>query len=113
MTNASFFLLAAVPPLGSAVRLKSRLRRYSVSCDSALAVFAGAACFFEAFGLAAAAFLGILQDLVLRFRATFFACRDSAPCEAADRPSRLSRCVIALLRLDEGRLGFRRPCPTA
>src|SRR3954454_2986597 len=35
MTNASFCLLWAFPPRGSAVRLKSRLRRYSASGASA------------------------------------------------------------------------------
>src|SRR3954449_11659062 len=37
MTNASFCLLWAFPPRGSAVRLKSRLRRYSASGASAAA----------------------------------------------------------------------------
>src|SRR3954453_20633966 len=113
MTKASFCLLAALPPGGSAVRVKSRFRRYSASCDSAGAAdLAGADAFFELARLLAAAFLlGIDQDLLLR--ATLFAWRESAPREAADFPSRWRRLLIALLRFREGRLGFRFPWPTA
>jgi hypothetical protein len=55
--------------------------------------------------------LGIDQDF--RLCATLFECRESALCEAADLPSRFRRWVIALLRLRDGRLGFRFPWPTA
>src|SRR5215208_4757777 len=48
MTNASFCLGRPDPPAGSAVRVKSRLRRYSASWDSAVvAGLAGVAALFE------------------------------------------------------------------
>jgi hypothetical protein len=53
----------AFPPAGSAVRLKSRFRRYSASCDSAVAAFLEGA---------AAAFLVLVRFEVL---ADFFGIR--------------------------------------
>ena len=48
MTKASFCLLGALPPRGSAVRVKSRFFQYSVSCDSAVAAdFGREAAYFE------------------------------------------------------------------
>ena len=109
MTNASFCLLAAPPPGGSAVRVKSRFRRYSASCDSAFAAgLAGVDALFELVRLRVAVdFLGIGQDFLLW--ATLFAWRESSLGEAADLPSRWRRLVIALLRFRDGRLGFRFP----
>src|SRR5215217_3423016 len=60
MTNASFLPAEALPPAGSAVREKSRFRRYSFSCDAAVeaapagdfADLADFAAFFELFGFA-------------------------------------------------------------
>jgi len=106
-------LLAALPPGGSAVRVKSRFRRYSANCDSAFAAgLAGVDAFFELVRLRDAVdFLGIDQDFLLW--ATLFAWRESSLREAADLPSRWRRLVIALLRFRDGRLGFRFPWPTA
>ena len=50
------------------------------------------------------------RDAALRRLAAECACRASARCEAADRPSRLSADFTALLRLAEG-LRAGRPCP--
>ena len=123
MTNASFLPAEALPPAGSAVREKSRFRRYSFSCDAAVeaapagdfADLADFAAFFELFGFATRlGLLGMGRGFQDRRRlATLFECRESALCEAAERPSRLSRLVIAWLRLREGRPGFRLPCPVA
>src|SRR5215204_3071654 len=113
MTKASFCLLGTLPPGGSAVRVKSRFRRYSANCESAFGRdLIGVDFFFVLVRLLVAAdFLSIDQDFLLC--ATRFACRESARCDAADLPSRLRRLVIALLRLLDGRLGFRFPWPPA
>ena len=59
-------LLASLPPRGSAVRVKSRFRRYSASCDSAFAAdLAGVDAFFELVRLPlAVGFLGIMDFLL-------------------------------------------------
>ena len=58
---------ASLPPRGSAVRVKSRFRRYSANCDSAFAAdLARVDAFFELVRLPlAVGFLGIDQDFLL------------------------------------------------
>src|SRR5215217_3071834 len=66
MTKATFCLLGTSPPCGSAVRVKSRFRRYSANCELAFAAdLTGVDAFFELVPLLAAAdFLGIDQDFL-------------------------------------------------